>query len=136
MYFGPHGKPFLSTGKPQFSLSHSRDHVLLGISDHPIGVDMECKERIVSKAAQERFCLPQEKQLDPLLVFTRKECAMKLTGLGFNLPLLSIDTTAKYEWNGLAYRFFSTEREGYLISALAAEGSKPMIQLLTPEELL
>ena len=94
------------------------------------------KDRIVSKAAQERICLPKEKDLDPLLVFTRKECAMKLTGLGFSLPMRSIDTTSVYEWNGLEYRFFSIEQEGYLISILTAEGSLHIIQLLTPEELL
>ena len=136
LFFGPHGKAFLTTGKMQFSLSHSQDHVLLRISDLPIGVDMERKDRIVSKAAQERICLPKEKDLDPLLVFTRKECAMKLTGLGFSLPMRSIDTTSVYEWNGLEYRFFSMEQEGYLISILTAEGSLPIIQLLTPEQLL
>ena len=134
--FGPHGKPFLATGKPHLSLSHSKDHVLLGISDLPIGVDMEFKERIVSQAARDKFCLPKEKPLDPLQVFTRKECAMKLTGLGFSLPMQSIDTTSVYKWQGREYRFFTVEQEGYVISILTAEGALPAIQLLTPEELL
>ena len=120
----------------QFSLSHSQDHVLLGISDLPIGVDMERKDRIVSKAAQERICLPREKDLDPLLVFTRKECAMKLTGLGFSLPLSDIDTTCDFTWEGVVYRYFTTELEGYVISILSAEEMLPKIQLLTPEDLL
>ena len=134
--FGPQGKPYLAAGKPEFSLSHSGEHVLLGISDHPIGVDMEPRDRHMLQSVQNRVCLPQERDLDPLLVFTRKECAMKLTGLGFSLPLKEIDTTVPYVWEDKAYRFFTTEQNGYLISVLTAENDLPEIQLLTPEMLL
>ena len=134
--YGPQGKPFLSRNEPEFSLSHTRDRVLLGVSDRPIGVDIEHRERRISVAVQNRICLPQEKGLDALSVFTRKECAMKLTGLGFSLPLSEIDTTVPFLWEGVAYHFFTTELERYCISALTAEDFLPEIQLLTPEELL
>ena len=136
LVFGPQGKPFLALGAPEFSLSHSGSHVLLGVSEYPIGVDMERRDRIVKEVVQDRMCLPQEKGLDPLQVFTRKECAMKLTGLGFSLPLQDIDTTIPYTWNERVYRFFSMEREGYLLSILSAEKDLPEIQMLTPEALL
>ncbi len=136
LIFGPQGKPSLTKGWPLFSLSHSGDHVLLGISERPIGVDMERKERTVPPAVRKRICLPCEKGLDPLTVFTRKECAMKLTGLGFSLPLKEIDTTIPYLWQNQAYRFFTTEQEGYLISVLNAEDELAPIQHLTPEELV
>ena len=134
--FGPCGKPFLVNGGPEFSLSHSREHVLLGVSDAPIGVDLEQKGRQLSQAVRARICLPQEKELDPLQVFTRKECAMKLTGLGFSLPLEQIDTTVDFPWQGRAYRFFTTESEGYVISIISAEDALSEIQRLTPEELV
>ena len=134
--FGPQGKPFLAAGHPEYSLSHSGAHVLLGVSDTPIGVDMERRDRPVTPAVQTRICLPCERGLDPLLVFTRKECAMKLTGSGFGLPLHEIDTTADYRWQGETYRFFTTEQAGYLISVLSAERELPVIQCLTPEALL
>ena len=133
---GPYGKPFLAAGKPEFSLSHSGEHVLLGISDEPIGVDMEQSGRQVPLAVRERICLPAEKGLDPLVVFTRKECAMKLTGLGFTLPLTQIDTTVDYLWRDRAYHFFTTKQDGYTISVLTAEEALPEIQRLTPEALL
>ncbi len=136
LFFGPHGKPFLSNGEQEFSLSHSRDHVLLGVSDRPIGVDMERRDRKVPEAVRRRICLPQEIHLDPLQVFTRKECAMKLTGLGFSLPLQQIDTTVPFDWQGGEYHFFTTERDGYLISILSAEDHLSPIQRLTPEELV
>ena len=104
---GPQGKPFLASGKPEFSLSHSGEHVLLGVSDQPIGVDMEPRDRHVTEAVRKRVCLPQETGMDPLTVFTRKECAMKLTGLGFSLPLKEIDTTVPYKWEGRSYYFYN-----------------------------
>ncbi len=136
LIFGPHGKPALAKGTPFFSLSHSSEHVLLGVSDHPIGVDMERKDRKVAKMVQDRVCLPQERDQDLLQVFTRKECAMKLTGLGFSLPLQEIDTTSLFSWQGGDYRFFTTEQDGYLISVLASEERLPDIQRLTAETLL
>ncbi len=133
---GAYGKPFLTCGKPEFSLSHSGEHVLLGVSDLPIGVDMERRDRQVPEVVRLRICLPEEKGLDPLQVFTRKECAMKLTGLGFSLSLGDIDTTRDYRWQEKDHRFFTVEKEGYVISVLSAERALPEIQLLTPEELL
>lgn len=136
LIFGPQGKPALSVGKPEFSLSHSGEHVLLGISEHPIGVDMEPIGRRVTEAVRNRVCLPQETGLDPLQVFTRKECAMKLTGLGFSLPVKEIDTTLPFPWQDGTYRFFTTEQKGYMISVLTAEEALPEIQLVSVEELL
>ena len=133
---GAQGKPFLTCGKPEFSLSHSGEHVLLGVSDQPISVDMERRDRQVPETVQRRMCLSGERGLDPLQVFTRKECAMKLTGLGFSLPLGDIDTTRDYRWQEKDHRFFTVEKEGYVISVLSAERALPEIQLLTPEKLL
>ena len=134
--FGAYGKPALANEEIEFSLSHSGNHVLLGLSDAPIGVDMEPKRRRVIEALRERICLPQEKELDLLTVFTRKECAMKLTGLGFGLSLQDVDVTVDYAWQNRSYHFFTTEDEGYVISVLSAEKELPAIQLLTPETLL
>ena len=136
LYIGQYGKPFLAAGAPAFSLSHSLDHVLLGISDHPIGVDMESITRRMSCLVQSRICLPQERSLDPLQVFTRKECAMKLTGLGFSLPLQQIDTTRDYLWGDMTFHFFTAEKEGYMISVLTAEEELSEIQSLYPTDLL
>lgn len=133
---GPYGKPFLAAGRPEFSLSHSGKHVLLGISDGPIGVDMERSGRQVPPAVRERICLQVEKSLDPLVVFTRKECAMKLTGMGFTLPLSEIDATVDFLWREEAYHFYTAKQDGYTISVLTAEKALPEIQRLTPEELL
>lgn len=136
LVFGAYGKPHLSSRTPEFSLSHSKGHVLLGVSDFPIGVDMERADRPVAPAVQQRICLPSERNLDPLQVFTRKECAMKLTGLGFSLPLQEIDTTKYFSWQNTDFHFLTTQQAGYLVSVLSVAESFPPLQLLTPEELL
>ena len=133
---GLYGKPSLSTQSTEFSLSHSKDHVLLGISSSLIGVDMEYDKRIISPSVQKRICLPDEINLDPLLVYTRKECAMKLTGLGFRLPFREINTTSEFLWFNQSYRFFSTSDSGFLISVLTDENKLSEIQHLTPEMLI
>ena len=61
---------------------------------------------------------------------------MKLTGLGFSLPLQEIDTTVDYIWHDTACRFYTTEQDGYVISVLTPEKELPSIQRLSPEELL
>ncbi len=136
LYFGPQGKPHLSAGGPSFSLSHSGQHVLLGIDDGRIGVDLEKEDRPAAEALRRRVCLPQERGVDFLTVYTRKECAMKLTGLGFSLPLHEIDTTRDFVWDGQAYAFLTLRRWGYVISVLSGKRALPPLQLLTAEELL
>ena len=91
---------------------------------------------VCAPALKKRVCLPWEKELPFLTVYTRKECAMKLTGLGFSLPLNEIDTTREYTWDGAVYRFLSTTCDGYVISVLSTEEILPEIQKLQPEELL
>lgn len=136
LVFGPQGKPYLAKGKPEFSVSHSGEHVLLGVSEYPIGVDMERKDRRVTETLLKKVFLTQEMGLDPLQVFTRKECAMKLTGLGFSLPLDEIDTTVPFSWQSEMYQFFTVEQEGYVITVLTAEEALSEIYRLTPEMLL
>ena len=136
LVIGQYGKPSLSSGKAEFSLSHSGGRVLLGVSDSLIGVDMERRDRRLNEAMRERVCLPQEKEQDLLTVFTRKECAMKLTGLGFSLPLQQIDTTKDYLWGDMTFHFFTAEKEGYMISVLTVEEELSEIQSLYPTDLL
>ena len=61
---------------------------------------------------------------------------MKLTGLGFSLPLQEIDTTKDFSWQNTDFHFLTTQQAGYLVSVLSVAESFPPLQLLTPEELL
>ena len=83
----PNGKPyFLDRPDIHFSLSHERTHVMCGLSDEPIGVDIE-SPRIVSEHAMKYFCSSEElQQFEPLDLWVLKESYVKL--LGARLPLV------------------------------------------------
>ena len=133
---GQHGKPFLTKQHQFFSLSHSNNQVLLAVDEAPVGADIERMDRPISQAARNRVCLASERNRDFFTVFTRKECAMKLTGLGFLLPMDAIDTTKDFFWEGETYHFHTTVCRDYAVSFLCIDNQLPPIQLLSAEDFL
>ena len=83
----PVGKPYFPTMPDiHFSLSHSQTHVLCGLSDRPIGVDIE-SPRVLRRRVIEFFTLPEEALLfAPLELWVLKESYIKL--IGGSLPLV------------------------------------------------
>ncbi len=93
--YEPRGKPTLA-GHPSlhFNLSHTKDHLAIAISDHPVGVDIEGLDRATDMIAlAERFFHPHEaaclRAADPRdharLFFrwwTAKEALLKAWGVG------------------------------------------------------
>lgn len=86
------GKPYLPQG-PCFNLSHSGKYVILGVSRHELGVDIERIAPFDDRVA--RRCYTDEEltwlysQGDTrafYMLWTAKESIMKATGLGFTLP--------------------------------------------------
>ena len=90
--YGKYGKPYLKNNKIFFSLSHSGEYVVLGISDCEIGIDIE-KICPYDNSISNRFFTKEEndwlkKQGNDKAFYklwTAKESVMKLTGEGLNL---------------------------------------------------
>ncbi len=95
-----HGKPDIAPGnrgavKSHFNLAHSGPYVVLVISDKPVGVDIERKDRLNWKVARRILRPDQLAELegykdDPKRLqceftkyWTQYEAIMKLTGTGF-----------------------------------------------------
>lgn len=85
------GKPYLPHG-PCFNLSHSGEYVILGVSDHEIGVDIERIAPFDNRVArrcytdEELAWLYAQSGADAFYrLWTAKESVMKATGLGFTL---------------------------------------------------
>lgn len=83
------GKPYLSGG-PQFSISHCKKALMVAVSHHPVGVDIESLRR-PSPALIERVMNRQEQTMiaqsvDPdrafIRLWTAKEAVLKLRGTG------------------------------------------------------
>lgn len=100
--FGSAGKPYL-TDYPDihFNISHCPKGCICGISDSPIGVDIQ-DVRPFSQETAKHCCSEEElnlleKAADPTMAFTRmwamKESYLKMTGAGITQSLPAIDTT-------------------------------------------
>ena len=100
-----YGKPGLDDSRLQFNLSHSKNAIACSISQHgPVGVDIEklrSKFTDVLDIANRFFTkkeiaylkqTPKDDQLRTFYrLFTMKEAYMKAVGMGFHIPLNSID---------------------------------------------
>ncbi len=90
---GPRGKPFFAHGDVHFSISHTPRHVFCALSDRPIGIDAEERDRIIdlrlaekilSPTEKARFTLAADKRLALLKLWVLKEAAGKQSGYGIN----------------------------------------------------
>lgn len=80
------GKPYLEDRSQFISISHSKDAVLVGFNETPIGVDIEVL-REFDKRLIDRFFSDAEKNFikddtDFFRIWTVKEAYLKLTGEG------------------------------------------------------
>lgn len=116
------GKPMLKNfEKIHFNLSHSGDWVVCGVSDEPIGIDVEIIKSIDLDIAKSFFTnneymdilnLANEKQLEYFYkLWTVKESYVKAEGKGLSIPLNSFsfrilpDTIQLYEGNQLSKKY-------------------------------
>ncbi len=86
------GKLYLAEG-PSFNLSHSGDFVILGVSEHTVGVDIEriapYDRRVAARCyTQDELLWLEDEQCDSAFykLWTAKESIMKATGQGFRMP--------------------------------------------------
>lgn len=99
--YGSYGKPELkNTSHPLFfNMSHSGDYVVIGVGNHPVGIDIEHKTRNYEGIAKRCFCdaeyewimeaAPEERPHRFLEIWTMKEAYIKWTGEGMKVPFNS-----------------------------------------------
>ncbi|HEY5588531.1 MAG TPA: 4'-phosphopantetheinyl transferase superfamily protein [Candidatus Paceibacterota bacterium] len=96
-----YGKPYL-TGYPNFhyNISHIRNAIVVGVSNKPIGVDIEKIKQSDLKIANRffadneiKYILSDAKKYDKLFyeIWTKKEAYIKWIGKGLSVPLQSFD---------------------------------------------
>lgn len=141
-----HGKPFIPQGV-EFNLSHSGEYVILGVSSHPLGVDIQ---RPVSSLSSVRRVFTLEEQqwlsIQPnvetafLRLWTAKESVMKMTGEGFSLsPCTFSVLPIQNGWHTIMEKriFLSWNTIGEYIVCIAGLEEEPVqYRLLHREELL
>lgn len=112
------GKPTINNGEWKFSVSHSGDYAVCGLSKTEIGVDLE-KIRYMKNAlplakrffSSAEYDLMEKSSADETFldetffgIWTKKEAYLKRRGLGIDTDLTKIDTSAQtfatFVWNG------------------------------------
>ena len=85
------GKPYFEGETLHFSISHTKSHVFVALSDRPIGIDaeerdrkirLELAEKILSPAEKERYDAAADKRAALLRLWVLKEAWVKYTGEG------------------------------------------------------
>ena len=85
------GKPRFAEDPLQFSISHTKGHVFCVLSDRPVGIDAEEKDRkidlrlaekILSPAEKQRYLATPDKREALLKLWVLKEAAAKCSGEG------------------------------------------------------
>jgi len=85
------GKPYFTEGHWHFSISHSKYHVFCALSEKPIGIDAEERDRtinlrlagkILSPMERQQFDSAEDQRLALLTFWVLKEAKAKFTGEG------------------------------------------------------
>lgn len=99
-----HGKPELEGSPIQFNLSHSGDRAVYGISNSPIGIDLEYIHPLPAADLVDRFFSPAEQAIFHNLpidiqqaaffhAWVQKEAYLKACGTGLSNPLDQIEVS-------------------------------------------
>ena len=88
------GKPYFVDSPLHFSISHTKNYVFVALSDRPIGIDAEERDREIKLSLAEKFLSPTEhaqfqnaedQRLALLKFWVLKEAAGKCSGEGLQL---------------------------------------------------
>lgn len=108
---GEHGKPDWDVEGLHFNLSHSGTLAACGISDRPVGVDVQepcvyreaLARRFFSAAEQEALSASEDRDRDFGRIWTRKEAYVKAMGTGLRTPLASFTVLGEGTPPGVAF---------------------------------
>ena len=88
---GEWGKPYFESSNLHFSISHTKKHAFCALSEGPVGIDAEEKDRkidlrlaekILSPAEKQRYLAAPDKREALLKLWVLKEAAAKCSGEG------------------------------------------------------
>ena len=124
-----HGKPYFAENPNLcFSISHTPDAAAVGISDAPIGVDVEAANRHISDSVLRRICTEEEFARykdapiqNKITLWTLKESYGKYHGTGIALPLsaVSFPSLSPLTCSEKSVHLQSTVQGGFVCSAVS-----------------
>ena len=135
------GKPYLADGSCFFSLSHSSSVAVLAVSPVEIGIDTEpirdLTDSLIRKVftEEERQFIKEDPVRNPVILWTRLEALLKLSGEGIagidtrTVSLLAPEGTLNYYTVELGDSFISLACKKKLPSEFISESSPVFIRL-------
>lgn len=86
------GKPFIANSNVFFNISHSKEYIIVAISNNPIGVDIEKKRKIsnnmikyITNESEKNYILSSKDFLNTFFkLYVLKEAYIKMLGLNIN----------------------------------------------------
>lgn len=113
------GKPYIEGNDLYISISHSKEFVLVGISDLPIGVDIEVLRPFEQKLIKRYFTIEEASFIDNqekfFLIWTVKEAYLKLTGVGLK-GIKKLNTVVNGEITIEGYEILSFIKDGCAVA--------------------
>lgn len=132
------GRPYFDAEGRFFSLSHTGARLLVGVSEHELGVDTE-RFREVRAGLRERLMSPAERGGFELFeLWTLREAVFKLTGRGalMSMELRRVRGEVVTPFDGVRCRSYAC-LPGCAAAAAAFEGDFPAkIEIVPPERFL
>lgn len=97
--YNKYGKPELKDSDIHFNISNKDDYAIIGISDKPIGVDIEkfsyrpkMLDRYFTKEEKEYILNSEDKEAEFTRMWVKKESYVKMIGKGLGFGLNNVDT--------------------------------------------
>lgn len=136
-----YGKPFLKNKQDYyFNLSHTRNAIVVAISENSIGVDIEKIRKINPKIIKRSFTkseiayiMKSEIDIDKRFyeIWTKKEAYIKYIGKGLSMSLNTINVL-----DDISQQMQTFEKDGYIISVCSdSSNSQYKIVELTENEI-
>ena len=82
-----HGKPYFKDLDIKFNYSHSKEHILIAISDKEIGVDIEEKNRVSGDEVSKKYLNSIQSEDERLKCWVTKEAYGKFLGTGITTEI-------------------------------------------------
>lgn len=101
LIYNEYGKPYLKDNQVYFNISHTKDTVVVAISDKEVGIDIEYKRyktKVMNKYFNEKeiefINSAEDKEEAFTIIWVKKEAYVKMIGQGIAYGLKDVDTTA------------------------------------------
>lgn len=110
LIYNSYGKPYLNDQSCYFNLSHQENWVVLAVSDHEVGIDVQAIRSLDTRVVQRMFHPLEQKKIqtieDGIKLWCMKESYGKYKGSGIQIQFRILDFSKGLQKDCFAYEDF------------------------------